>query len=131
MPLDLAVGPAAEPAEPAATEKGKVLLDGVAFAELPDQGLDVFEQPPRLRRQLVERAAEQFGRELVGKRDVVQGGPYERNLPAPDLPGLDPPLMLMQQRDRVDKRQIFEIVAPGPGPLGGEGQLVGVGVDHG
>lgn len=37
------------------------------------EGLDMVEEPPRLRRQFVERAAEDFRRELVRERDVVEG----------------------------------------------------------
>ena len=41
------------------------------------------------------------------------------------------PLVLVQQRDGVDQRQILLVVAPRPGPLRRERQLVGVGIHHG
>lgn len=69
---------------------------------------DEDEQAACLRRQLMERAAEHFVRELIGQRDVLECrfNVAELAIAVPD--GFDVPLMLMQQRDRVYERQVLD-----------------------
>jgi hypothetical protein len=40
------------------------------------------------------------------------------------------PLVLVQQRYRLDKRQVLHMVAPGPGFVAQEGKLMGERVHH-
>ncbi|PHM29091.1 hypothetical protein Xsze_04393 [Xenorhabdus szentirmaii DSM 16338] len=46
------------------------------------------------------------------------------------LSGLDVPLVLVQQGNTLDQRQVFHVVTAGAGFVGQEGQLAGVRIDH-
>ena len=67
---------------------------------------------PRLRRQFVERTAEDFRRELVGERNVLEGGLDVFDHAAPALVPPARTLVLVQERNRIDQGQVFFMVAP-------------------
>jgi hypothetical protein len=93
-----------------------------------DECVEQVEQPAGLRCQLIQRPAEHLMSEGVRQRDVGRGDFDVGDLPAGVGKGAARPLMLVQQRDRRDQRQVLRMVPPGPGPLVGEAQLRGVGV---
>jgi len=81
---------------------------------LRHQLLDQAQEPPRLRRQLVQAPAQHVVREAVRCRNV-----FARHLDVPNrftqmLRGLHWSLVLMQQRDRADQRQVLHVIAPRP-----------------
>ncbi len=84
------------------------------------------EHPPRLRRQLIEAAAQDFVGQGIRLRDVLP-----RRLDVFEgrtllLYGPTVSLVLMQQRDRVDQGQVFLVVAPRAGFVREERELIGV-----
>ena len=116
--------PAASVAQlPAAKSGGSFRAAFFAFGF--HQLADVREQEARLRRQFIERASEHFRREFVRQRDVIErdfdkaGGACTR-LPCGQR--FDFPLVLVKQRDGVNERQIFFVVAPVARARRGKGQ---------
>ena len=62
-------------------------------------------------------------------RDVLDASPRcTRRVSPLCVDGLDRPLVLVQQRDRADQRQVLQVIAPGAGLRVEEGQLAGEGV---
>jgi len=70
----LRVAPAGERADVATGEGHLVGVDPLGFGDRLDEILQQAQKPPRLRRQLVERAAEDFVGDAIGGGDVVEGG---------------------------------------------------------
>ena len=63
---------------------------------------------------------------------LADGDVVERHLDVGDgcRLRLDRPLVLVQQRDGADQRQVLHVVAAGAGAVVEERQLPGVGIDH-
>ena len=100
---------------------------GVAFGPALDQLADATQQAAGLRGQLVQGAAQHFRRKLVGQRNIIQG---DFNVRLAARQGLHPALVLVQQGDGVNQRQVFLVVAPVAGAPGGERQGRGVGIEN-
>ena len=132
--FDLAVGPAGQLAELTATKQNKVLFSVVTLADVTDQGLDMIEQTPRLRRQLVKRAAKQFRGDTVCKLDIIKCDADELPCFAGTAVGsvdlFTRSLMLMQQRDCIDQGEIFLVVPACACTLGRKREFIGIRVHH-
>ena len=73
--------------------------------------VDRQQQPPRLRRQLIKRTAQHLMRQPVRNSDVFQRDFDVLDGAASVLDRLAWPLVLMQQGDAADERQILHVVA--------------------
>src|SRR5262249_430703 len=91
----LEVRPAGGDADVTAAKEEAVALDLLPPAGLVDHRVEGHEKPPRLRRQLVQAAAEDLVRETIGDRDVVERDLDVRQGLTPMLGGPDGPLVLM------------------------------------
>ena len=131
MRPDLRNAPAQPCPDRPAAEEGNSLLDLLPVAPFAHDGLDGLVHPPCLRRQFIERAAQQFRSQPVRQGDIVERGPDERHRAARDLPGLGRPLVLVKQGDDVNEREILLMVAPGAGAVSREGQFIGIGIHDG
>jgi len=81
----------------------------------------------RLRRELVERAAEHFMCELVRQRDVGWNDFDVLNaLAAREHACFVRPLVLMKKHDRANEREVLHVIAPGARLRIEERQLLGV-----
>jgi len=97
----------------------------IAFGLFLDKLADAAQQAAGLRRQFVQGAAQHLRRKLVRQSDVIEGD-FDVRLPAWQHLGC--PLVLVQQGDGVNQRQVFLVVAPVAGAPGGERQRRGVGI---
>ncbi|OQC68361.1 MAG: hypothetical protein BWX48_00069 [Verrucomicrobia bacterium ADurb.Bin006] len=101
--------PAAEVAQlPAAKSGDGSLLLPLGLHQVSDEA----EQAARLRRQLIERTAEHFRREFVRQRDVIERDFHELDDAAVDEVLAVRPLVLVEQGNRINEREIFLVVAP-------------------
>ena len=114
MQAQLRVAPAGDGPHVAPREAIVGPLDPLPLALRRDHRIDQQQQPPRLRRQLVERTAQHFRRQPVGNGDVIERDFDVLDGPAIVLDRLPGALPLMQQSDSADERQILRVVAPGP-----------------
>ena len=94
---------------------------------LLDKFADATQQAAGLRRQFVQGAAQHFRRKLVRQRNIIEG---DFNVRLAAWQGLRLALVLVQQGDGVNQRQVFLVVAPVAGAPGGEGQGRGVGIEN-
>jgi len=69
--------------------------------------VDEQQEPARLRWQLVERAAQHFMRDAIGRRDILLRDFDVRELLAAVHHRPSWPLVLVQERDGADQREIF------------------------
>ena len=86
------------------------------------------EEPPRLRRQLVQAPAEDLRGEAVGEDDVVEGRFDVLDDLAVDGQALHLSLVLEEEGDGLDELEVLDVVAPHPRLLVEEGQARGEGV---
>ena len=98
MDFQLRIAPARIGPHVAAREAIVRSLHLLSLALGSDHRVDRQQQPPRLRRQLIERTAQHFMREFVGRGDVGQRDLDVLDRAASMLDHLPGPLMLMQQR---------------------------------
>lgn len=112
--LQLRVAQAELLAQLASGEPDPLARHALLGGDRRDEPLERVEQPPRARGQLIERAAENLVRQSVREHDVLPGGLDVAHLLPVDVRGLPRPLMLMlmQQRDRPDQRQVLHVIAP-------------------
>ncbi len=101
--LQLRVAPAGVLAHLAAAKAVVSSPDLSSRALLLDHVHHQREQPACLRRQLIERVAEHFMRQLVGERDVLQCRLQVAEGLAFVFRGTQHPLMLVQQCDHIDE----------------------------
>ena len=130
MEAELGVAPARLPADLAAGEAHPGALDPLGFRDLGHHPVQQLEEPPRLRRQLVQAPPQDLAGEAVGELDVVQLDLEVLHGETAVLDRLHLPLVLVKERDGVDQRQVLGMVPPGPGPGVEESQGRRVGVDH-
>ena len=130
MGSHLEVGPGGRLAHPAAREEESVTVDRLPRALAGDRAIEPLEEIPRLRRKLVERAAEDLVGETVGDSqvhdvdfDVGQG------LPAV-LDALERLLVLAQERHGADECQVLHVIAAGSRSGVEESELAGEGIRH-
>jgi hypothetical protein len=93
------------------------------------QFLDDAEHSTGLRRQLIERAAEHVVRERVCARDVGERYLDVLDRLAPPLEPFDLALVLVQERNRVDQRQVLRVISPCTSAVVEERELLGIGID--
>src|SRR5712692_1674632 len=103
-------------------------LDGQALAGLGDHLIDEHQQPPGLWRELVERTAQGFMRQRIRCRDVVDGGFDVLHCLAVMTDALRGSLVLMQERDASDQREVLEMISAGSGLVIEEGKLTSEGI---
>ncbi len=121
--LQLVVAPLCEVADLPAREAYLAGFAVLRRCQFTDHCLDQQQQLSGLRRHLIQRAPEYFMCQMVGQRDLLPRHlDVLYHLPAM-LHAFDLPLVLVQQRDRLDQRQIFHMVAPGARLVAHEGQL--------
>ena len=133
--LELGVAPGDRLADLPTGEAHLLALDPELLAPGGDVAVQEIEQPPGLGRQLVEGCAEDLGRQAVGGLDV---GKLHLDVAETALcstrsgrVALHLPLVLVDQGDGVDQRQVLLVVPPRPRAGVEEGQVLGVGVDDG
>ena len=126
MGLELRVAPLGEGANVAAAKTKVTPFHLLPLAFTAHHLLDEQQQPSRLRWQFVERTAQHFFGELVGDADVVERDLDVLHRLAAREARLVWPLVLVQERDGPDERQIFHVVAPRARPAVQERQLAGV-----
>ena len=101
-------------------------LDALRLRTLAHVADQLPQHPPRLWRQLVQRTPEHLVRQPVRQRDIRQGGLDVLEGLAAMSRRADRPLVLVQQRNGVDQRQVLLLIAPQPHAGRGERQLLGV-----
>ena len=111
MGLELRVAPAGVLAHVAAAKTKVRALDPLPRAFRAHHLVDEQEQPPRLRREFVERTPQHFMCQPVGRGDIVERHFDVFECLAVVRGGFPLPLMLVQQRDGADERQIFHVIA--------------------
>ncbi len=124
--LELRVAPARVLTHVTTREPDVASIKTLLLGALRDHCVDLVQQAPRLRRQLVERAAEHLVREPVRDPDVVERHLDVLEALAVVLGSLERALILVQQRDRADQRQVLQVIAAQPRLLVAERQLLGV-----
>ena len=115
MQAQLRIAPARRRPDFAPREAVLRALDPLPLALRLDHLVDQQQQPPRLRRQLIERTPQHLGGQPVRYGDVAERGFDVLEGFAAMLPRQPWPLMLMQERDGMDQRQVLRIIAPRPG----------------
>src|SRR6185437_10784896 len=75
-----------------------------------------------------QAVSEYPGGELVGKLDIVQRHLHVLDHPIHRLGGLHLTLVLVQERDGFDQREILLVIAPSARRSIEEGELLGIGV---
>ena len=126
MLLDLERAPAGERPRIALAEPVMPLLDFFGGASRARHVVQQIEEPPRLRRHFIEGAAQDFARQSVRGRDVLQ-----RDFDMLDTFHFAPwPLVLVKQGDGADERQIFFLVAAKPGVFVREREPTGERIMH-
>ena len=105
-----------------AGEVALALVESVPVHHGTDVDLDVLQQMAGLGRDFVEAAAQDFRGEAIGCGDVVKCG---ADMWAGHGVVVERALVLVQQRDGVDKREVFLVIATGAGASGGETELAG------
>jgi hypothetical protein len=111
-----------------AAKAGRGALHLLHAAFLLDHRHGPREHPARLRRQFIEAPPQHLVRKRVRAADVLQ-----RRLDVLDDLSIllccpQDPLVLVQQRDRIDQGQILLVIAPRAGLVREERQAIGVGV---
>ena len=110
MNVQLRVAPTHNLAHPTAREAAIAALHLRRRATRRDFALDEGQQAPRLRRHVVETAAEHFMREPVRRRDVVEGcHDARRGFAAAAIKFADFALVLVQHGDRRDEDEVFGV----------------------
>lgn len=104
MDFQLRIAPACEGSHIAPREAVVRSLHLLAIALGGYVLVDHQQQPPRLRRQLVQRTAQHLMRETVGNSDVIERDFDVFDRTATMLYCLPGTLMLMQQSDGTDER---------------------------
>ena len=121
----LRIAPAALVKQLTAAKAEAALLDLLLLTLGRHPAVHHLEQPARLRRQLVQRPAEGLRGQAVRHGDVIERRLDVVDSPATDHAGLHLALVLVDQRHRVDERQVFFMVSSGPGGVVEEGEPVG------
>ena len=130
----LRIAPGNRLAQSAAAKAEVTALDLLAFALGRDMAVDQFQQAPRLRRQFIETATEHVMGNAVGESNVI-----ERDFDVLNelrivvicaLVGFEGALMLMQESDDINQRQVLLVIAAQARGLVGEGEVVRIGIQH-
>jgi hypothetical protein len=88
------------------------------------------EEAPGLGRELVQRAGEDVRGQAIRGGDVGCGDLDVGERGGPAGHGLPLPLVLVEERDRVDQGEVLLVIPPGPGPAIQEAELGSEGVHH-
>ena len=102
MTADLHLTPSGKVAQLSAAKKRVSLLELLLGHLFADECFDLFEEGSGLGWEFVEAAAEDFGRDLVGGFDVVEGDGEHFDFAAVDLVFDRFALVLVEERDGVD-----------------------------
>ncbi len=95
-----------------------------------DEAVDQPQEPPRLRRQIIQTAPQDHVRELVGQADVIGRGHDCFHRAPINHARFARPLKLMDEGHRFDQVEILPMIAPEARPVRGEGQPGRIRVDH-
>jgi hypothetical protein len=87
-------------------------LDRTFLHPLRHEPLHLAQQPPCLRRQFVQRTPKHLVRQTIRQDDVRRHHLDVLDRLAGMRGRVDRALMLMQQRNRIDQRQILRVIAP-------------------
>src|SRR5690606_6715733 len=88
-------------------------LDSLARALGARPDLELFEETTRLRRQLVQAAAEHRAGQSVGDADIVRRDLHVLERAAVTLEHPHLALVLVEERDAVDQRQVLLVIPAG------------------
>ena len=127
---DLEVRPTRMLPDLAAREPHHVPPHPITLRHARDEGVDEAEEPPGLRCEVIEGAAQHVVRQPVRDLDVGDGRLDVGDLDTGVHDGPAGPLVLMQQRDGTNQRQVFHVVTAGAGAAVRERQPPRPGVHH-
>src|SRR6266542_5820505 len=105
-------------------------LDGQTLASLGNHLVDKQQEAARLWRQLIQRAPQRFMRQRVCRGDVVHCSFDVLHYLAVMTDALRGSLVLMQECNASDEREVLEMISPGPGLIIEEGKLTSEGIRH-
>lgn len=126
----LRVTPAGPRAHVAPREAHLRLLDGLRLGLVAHMLDHTGQESPRLRRQLIQAAAQHLVRDGVGLADVLGRRLDVRDGLASIEHGLHRPLVLVQQRHGVDEGEVYLMIAPRARLVTEERQPVGIRVHY-